>query len=91
MLQPRCLRDTTSIDSTVEVFRRRWPWPFALAPTGLNGLVRPERDVLIARTAARIGLPFVQSTAPVMLIDLETGMGVVGRLYVFTIDPCLSH
>lgn len=62
-LLPRCLRDTRALDPSVKVFGRAWPQPFAVAPTGFNGLVRPDGDMMIARAAARMGLTFVQSTA----------------------------
>lgn len=62
-LLPQCLRDTTAIDTAIEVFGQTWRQPFAVAPTGFNGLVRPNGDVLIARAAAAAGMPFVLSTA----------------------------
>ncbi|HEX6018485.1 MAG TPA: alpha-hydroxy acid oxidase [Burkholderiaceae bacterium] len=62
-LLPTCLRDTARVDTTVEVFGTRWAAPIGVAPVGLNGLVRPRGDVLLARAAAAAGLPFVLSTA----------------------------
>lgn len=62
-LTPRVMRDTTAIDTSVEIFGRRWKHPFAIAPTGLNGLIRPQGDALLARAAQRLGVPFIQSTA----------------------------
>lgn len=60
---PRVLRDTSSLDTTVEVFGETWQRPFAVAPTGFNGLTRPGGDVMLARAAAASGIPFVLSTA----------------------------
>lgn len=37
--------------------------PVAIAPTGLNGLIRPSGDQLIAQAAAAQGIPFILSTA----------------------------
>lgn len=62
-LLPQCLRDTTSIDTSIDVFGQTWRQPFAVAPTGFNGLVRPNGDLTIARAAAAAGVPFVLSTA----------------------------
>lgn len=62
-LLPNCLRDTTSIDTSIEVFGRTWKNPVGVAPVGFNGLVRPNGDVLLARAAASQGVPFVLSTA----------------------------
>ncbi|WP_119154089.1 alpha-hydroxy acid oxidase [Caldimonas tepidiphila] len=62
-LLPRFLRDTSTIDTSVEVFGRRWRAPLGVAPIGLCGLVRPDGDVLMAQAAADAGLPHVLSTA----------------------------
>jgi len=62
-LYPRVLRDTTTLDTGVEVFGSCWRRPFAIAPTGLNGLVRPGGDVSLAVSAAAEGIPFTLSTA----------------------------
>lgn len=62
-LLPNCLKDTTTIDTRVEVFGQTWARPLGVAPVGFNGLVRPGGDVLLARAAASQGIPFVLSTA----------------------------
>lgn len=62
-LTPRVLRDTSHLDTTVTVFGQTWRWPFAIAPTGLNGLIRPGGDGMLACAAAAMGVPFVLSTA----------------------------
>lgn len=62
-LLPTCLRDTTVMDTSVTVFGQSWRSPFGVAPVGFNGLLRPGGDVLLARAAAAVGLPFILSTA----------------------------
>ena len=62
-LLPTCLRDTRSIDTTIEVFGQRWGAPFGLAPIGLCGLVRPGGDRMMAQAAAAAGVPHILSTA----------------------------
>ena len=68
-LTPRVLRDTRSVDTSIEVFGRSWALPFGIAPTGLNGLVRPRGDALLATAAARRGVPFTLSTASNMRLE----------------------
>lgn len=68
-LTPRVLRDTTQVDTSVEVFGRKWALPVGIAPTGLNGLVRPEGDRLLASAAAGAGIPFSLSTASNMRLE----------------------
>ncbi|MBS0452426.1 MAG: alpha-hydroxy-acid oxidizing protein [Proteobacteria bacterium] len=61
-LLPTCLRDTTQLDTSIEVFGSRWSSPFGITPVGFAGLVRPHGDMELARAAASIGIPFVLST-----------------------------
>lgn len=63
VLLPRTLRDTSTLDTSIDVFGQTWRYPFAVAPMGFNGLTRPQGDVLLARAAAKSGIPFVLSTA----------------------------
>jgi len=62
-LRPRILSDTRRVDPSLTLLGQRWAQPFAVAPTGLNGLIRPGGDIALARAAARIGVPFILSTA----------------------------
>lgn len=68
-LLPRVLRDTSQVDSTINVLGQSWQQPFGIAPTGLNGLVRPGGDAMLARAAAKAGIPFAQSTASNMRLE----------------------
>lgn len=68
-LTPRVLRDTTQVDTSVEVFGRKWALPVGIAPTGLNSLIRPEGDRLLASAAAGAGIPFSLSTASNMRLE----------------------
>ncbi|WP_176666550.1 alpha-hydroxy acid oxidase [Variovorax sp. SG517] len=68
-LTPRVLRDTTQVDTSIEVFGRKWALPIGIAPTGLNGLVRPDGDRLLAVAAAEAGIPFSLSTASNMRLE----------------------
>ncbi len=36
--------------------------PVAIAPTGLNGIFWPHGDIVLARSAAKAGIPFILST-----------------------------
>jgi (S)-mandelate dehydrogenase len=62
-LVPECLRDTSAMDIGIELFGRRWNAPFAIAPIGLAGLVRPRGDALMAAAAQAARVPFILSTA----------------------------
>lgn len=62
-LLPTVLRDTSTIDTSVQLFGQRWQAPFAVAPIGLCGLVRPGGDRMMAQAAASVGVPHILSTA----------------------------
>ena len=61
--EPWRLVDVSQRDLSIEMFGRRQPVPLVIAPTGLNGAIWPDGDVLLARAAAAAGIPFALSTA----------------------------
>lgn len=69
VLHSRVLRDTSLIDASVEIFGRRWSMPVGIAPTGLNGLIRPGGDGLIGAAADSAGIGFCLSTASNMRLE----------------------
>jgi lactate 2-monooxygenase len=58
---PRMLTDVSRRDHGIELFGRRLRWPFLLAPIGVLELVHPDADLAVARAAAELGMPMVQS------------------------------
>lgn len=59
---PRMLRDISRRDMSVELFGRRLPAPFLLAPIGALEMVHADADLAVAAAAARLDLPMVIST-----------------------------
>jgi isopentenyl diphosphate isomerase/L-lactate dehydrogenase-like FMN-dependent dehydrogenase len=62
-LVPRMLRNVEQRDLSVELFGRRLSTPIVLAPIGVQGIVRTESELEVARAAASVGVPYVLSTA----------------------------
>jgi lactate 2-monooxygenase len=58
---PRMLRDVSERDLSVELFGRRLPTPFLLAPIGVLELAHPEADLAVARAARAEAVPMVFS------------------------------
>jgi lactate 2-monooxygenase len=58
---PRMLRDVERRDTSVELFGRRLPHPFLLAPVGVLELAHPEADCAVARAARDTGTTMVFS------------------------------
>ena len=58
---PRMLRDVFERDLSVELFGRRLPTPFLLAPIGVLELAHPQADLAVARAARAEGIPMIFS------------------------------
>ena len=69
LFDPRVLVDVSTRDISVPFFDSRLPMPFVVGPTGLNGAARPGGDAMLARAAAKAGIPFVLSTAATTSIE----------------------
>ena len=77
--RPRVLRGVHNVDPTTEVFGRKVPFPFAVAPTGAAGMMWHNGDLALAKAAANAGVPFTISSASTM--DLEDIARAGGRLW----------
>ena len=61
-LLPEYLRDVSTIDLTTRVLGTELQLPFFLAPTGMSRLFHHERELAVARAAARFGTLYSLST-----------------------------
>lgn len=62
VLCQRVLRDVSSIDLSTQMFGQKLALPVALGPIGLAGMSARRGEVLAARAAESIGIPFCLST-----------------------------
>jgi len=75
---PRVLRDVSTRDTSVELFGRRLPGPFLLAPIGVLEMVHREADLAVARAAAAKGVPMIfsnQASVPMERCAESMGTG----------------
>src|SRR3954470_1809219 len=73
---PRVLRDVSERDTSVELFGRRFPSPFMLAPVGVLEMVDRDADLAVARAAKRHGVPMIlsnQASRPMESVARELG------------------
>jgi L-lactate dehydrogenase (cytochrome) len=68
-LRQRVLRDVSEIDTSVDLFGKRWALPVGLGPVGLSGLYARRGEVQAARAAARAKVPFTLSTVGACSIE----------------------
>ena len=79
---PRVLRDVSTREIGVELFGRRLPSPFLLAPIGVLELARARGDLLAARAAASEGVPMIfSSQASVSMEVCAAAMGESPRWF----------
>lgn len=69
LLPQEVLVDLSNRDTGTTVFGSRIAAPLVIAPTGMNGAYWPDGDLCLARAAARMGIPFVMSTACTVGLD----------------------
>jgi lactate 2-monooxygenase len=79
---PRFLNDVSSRDTSVELFGRRLPTPFLLAPIGVLEMAHREADLGAGRGAASAGVPLViSSQASYPMEEIARAMGDAPRWY----------
>jgi lactate 2-monooxygenase len=79
---PRVLRDVSTRDTSVELFGRRLPGPFLLAPIGVLEMAHREADLAVARAAAAEGVPMIFSNqASVPMEHCAEAMGSSPRWF----------
>jgi L-lactate dehydrogenase (cytochrome) len=61
-LVPRYLVDVSNIDTRTTVLGKTLEWPVILAPTGMSKLFHHEKELGVARAAARSGAMYTLST-----------------------------
>ncbi|MEO3471971.1 alpha-hydroxy acid oxidase [Roseomonas sp. CAU 1739] len=74
-LLPRTLRDVSQVDVTTRLLGFDMAAPVMVAPTGVAGMMRPGADGMLARAAARMGVPFILSAASNMPVEEVTKAG----------------
>ncbi len=61
-LNPRVLRDVSRVDTSSTLLGRPMPLPLVLSPTGFTRIAYSQGELAVARSAARMGLPYSLST-----------------------------
>jgi isopentenyl diphosphate isomerase/L-lactate dehydrogenase-like FMN-dependent dehydrogenase len=75
-LVPRVMTDVADVDTSVQVFGRRWPTPIWIAPTALQRMAHPDGELASARAAARRNIPFaLSSSASTDMADIAEARG----------------
>ncbi|MEO8113143.1 MAG: L-lactate dehydrogenase [Phenylobacterium sp.] len=74
-LRQRVMRDTTTLDMTVETLGQTLAMPVGLAPVGMAGMYHRRGEVQAARAAAAAGVPFCLSTVSLCSVEEVAAAG----------------
>jgi (S)-mandelate dehydrogenase len=80
-LLPRTLIDTAARHQRTQILATEAQAPMVIAPTGFNGMVYTQGDLVLARAAARWGIPFTLSTVSTVPLE-EVAKSAGGRLWM---------
>ena len=78
-LRPRICCDISALDLSVSLFGTRFPFPFLLAPIGVNTILHPDGERAPAQAAAKHGVPYILSnvsSVPMEQVAEAMGDGV---------------
>lgn len=79
-LVPRFPIDVSRRDCSVRLFGESYAAPLVISPTGMAGLARARADLLLARAAHELGIPFTMSTVATVNLE-EMAAGTRGALW----------
>jgi (S)-mandelate dehydrogenase len=78
---PQTLIDTSARHQRCMILGRPANAPLAIAPTGLTGLLHRDGDLILARAAAKLGVPYTLSTVSTTRLE-EVARRAGGRLWM---------
>jgi lactate 2-monooxygenase len=90
---PRMLHDVSERDHSVQLFNKRYPLPFLLAPIGVESIVHVDGELGVARAAASLNVPLIFSTVSTPPLEqLAQAMGPVPRWFqlYWSKDPAFN-
>lgn len=83
-LQPSILHGEFTPDLSTRILGRNYPLPIGIAPVGMSGLIWPGAEQMLARTAAKEGLPYTLSTVATQTPeDLAPHLGDQGWFQIY--------
>ncbi|KAI0272786.1 FMN-dependent dehydrogenase [Gloeopeniophorella convolvens] len=88
---PRMLVDTNSRDLSTKIFGHKIPAPILFAPIGINKLYSPKGELVPAKIAGELGLPYCLSTAASQPIEDVAAANDLGASVKTELNPTGSH
>ena len=94
---PECLVDVSARSAATSLFGVPYAAPFGIAPMGFSRLVAADGDIVLARAAARAGVPFILSGASLTRMEEVHAAGPASWFQAYIpgedhrIDPLLDR
>lgn len=83
-LMPAVLRGAPEPDLSSTLFGQRYALPFGIAPVGMSGLIWPDAERILARTALREGIPYCMSSMAAKSTEEMAGeIGEIGWFQLY--------
>ena len=81
---PSILHGEFTPDLTATLLGRNYPLPIGIAPVGMSGLIWPDAERMLARTAARENIPYCLSTVATQTPeDVSPHLGGMGWFQIY--------
>lgn len=89
-IRPRVCCDIMKRDLSISLFGHKIPFPFLLAPIGVNTILHPDGELAPAKAAAKLGVPYILSN--VSSVPLEKVAEAMGdSMRWFQLYPPKDH
>ncbi|MGM8365757.1 alpha-hydroxy-acid oxidizing protein [Virgibacillus sp. W0181] len=73
---PNLLKDVSNVDTTIKLFEKTYAHPFLLAPVGMLKIAHENGELAVAKAAANLQVPVIQSTVSSYSIIEEVSKAV---------------
>ena len=84
VLRPSILHGEFTPDLSTSLLGREHPLPFGIAPLGMSGLIWPGAEQILAKAAAKLGIPYSLSTVATQTPeDLAPHLGEDGWFQIY--------
>lgn len=92
---PRFLKDVSKLDTSIELFGKKYPTPLLAAPVGVLQMISPEGELAVARALKDLNITYIQSTVSSYSIE-EIALAAPDsskwfQLYWAPEDPKISY
>jgi len=79
-LLPRYAVNVSTVSQKTAIFGQEFSSPFGICPSGLNAMYQPDGDLVLARVAKEMGIPYTLSSASAASLE-QAAKAAAGNLF----------